>query len=69
MFIDTRDPVDGSAISRVMLAQDVGGAIRGPVRGDIFFGWGKGAEQRAGLMRQPGTAYILLPRPPPLATR
>ena len=47
-----------------MLAQDLGGAIRGPVRADIFFGWGKDAEERAGKMRQHGTEYLLLPRTP-----
>jgi membrane-bound lytic murein transglycosylase A len=69
MYVDTRDPVDGSPIRQVMLAHDVGGAIRGPTRGDIFFGWGKSAEERAGRMRQYGTLYIMLPKPPPLATR
>ena len=43
------------------MAQDLGGAIKGPVRADIFFGWGKDAEQRAGLMRQQGTEVVLLP--------
>jgi membrane-bound lytic murein transglycosylase A len=69
LFVDTRDSVDGSPIRQVMLAQDVGGAILGPTRGDIFFGWGKDAEERAGRMRQYGTLYILLPKPAPLATR
>lgn len=69
LWIDTRDPVDGTPIRRVVMAQDVGGAIKGAVRGDIFFGWGKDAENKAGLMRQQGTAYILLPRAARTATR
>ena len=44
-----------------MMAQDTGGAIKGPVRADIFWGWGADAEERAGRMRQPGTD-VLLPR-------
>lgn len=69
MWIDTRDPVTHGPLRRLMLAQDIGGAIKGAVRGDIFFGWGKDAEDKAGLMNQQGTAYILLPRPPRTATR
>jgi membrane-bound lytic murein transglycosylase A len=63
VWIDTNDPVTGSKLQRLMMAQDLGGAIKGPVRADIFFGWGKDAEQRAGLMRQQGTEVVLLPRP------
>ena len=61
VWIDTKDPVSGAPIRRLMMAQDLGGAIKGPVRADIFFGWGKDAEQRAGLMRQQGTEVVLLP--------
>lgn len=49
-------------INRLMVAQDTGGAIRGPVRGDIFFGYGPRAEQLAGPMNSPGRYWILLPR-------
>ena len=45
-----------------MVAQDTGGAIRGPVRGDVFWGAGPAAEQLAGHMKSPGRLYILLPR-------
>jgi membrane-bound lytic murein transglycosylase A len=63
VWIDTKDPVSGAPIQRLMMGQDLGGAIKGPVRADIFFGWGKDAEQRAGLMRQQGTEVVLLPNP------
>ena len=53
---DGPDPVHA-----LMVAQDTGGAIRGAVRGDIFFGFGEGAQQRAGLMKGPGQLYLLLP--------
>ncbi len=47
---------------RLMVAQDKGGAIKGIVRGDVFFGHGKRAETLAGDMKQPGGYYALLPR-------
>lgn len=65
VWVDTTDSLDGVPLQRLMLAQDVGGAIKGPVRGDVFFGWGAQAEARAGRMRQPGRLFVLLPRPRP----
>jgi membrane-bound lytic murein transglycosylase A len=62
VFIDTTDPLDGTKMQRLMMAQDLGGAIRGPVRADILFGWGPAAEERAGRMRGQGTEYVLLPK-------
>jgi membrane-bound lytic murein transglycosylase A len=62
VWLDTTDPVTGAPLRRLMLAQDTGGAIKGPVRADIFWGWGAAAEDRAGRMKQPGTATVLLPR-------
>ena len=64
VWLDTTDPVTGSRLQRLMMAQDTGGAIKGPVRADLFWGWGPEAEEKAGKMRQPGTDYLLLPRPP-----
>ena len=53
-----------AALSSVikMLAQDTGGAIRGVVRADFF--WGSGAEPGAlaGKMRQSGQMWVLFPR-------
>jgi len=54
---DTREPY-----RRLMLAQDTGGAIKGPVRADVFWGLGERAERMAGLMKQTGQLYVLLPR-------
>ncbi len=62
VWINTRDAIDGSDFKHLMVAQDLGGAITGPVRADIFFGWGADAENRAGLMRQHGTEIVLLPK-------
>jgi membrane-bound lytic murein transglycosylase A len=49
-------------IARLLVAQDTGGAIRGPVRGDVFWGHGAEAEARAGAMKAKGRAWLLLPR-------
>ncbi len=48
--------------NRLMIAQDTGGAIRGPVRGDIFFGGGDEAEYYAGHMKGRGSYALLVPR-------
>jgi len=65
VWLDTANPDDQQAprLRRLVIAQDTGGAIRGPVRGDVFWGWGAAAEQRAGAMRDRGSYYILLPLP------
>jgi membrane-bound lytic murein transglycosylase A len=48
---------------RLMVAQDTGGAIRGSVRADIFWGPGSEAAARAGAMQSPGRYWFLRPRP------
>lgn len=48
-------------IQRLVMAQDTGGAIRGPVRGDLFWGTGARAALKAGPMKEKGTYYLLLP--------
>lgn len=58
--IDYRDEA-GRPLRRLMVAQDTGGAIRGPVRGDVFWGAGKPAEERAGPMAAKGRYWLLLP--------
>jgi membrane-bound lytic murein transglycosylase A len=50
------------AIRRLLVAQDTGGAIKGPVRGDLFWGAGAAAGNRAGEMDARGRYYLLLPR-------
>lgn len=47
---------------RLLIAQDTGGAIRSPVRGDVFFGHGQEAEYLAGFMKQRGIYALLLPK-------
>jgi membrane-bound lytic murein transglycosylase A len=62
VYVAARDPLDGAPLRRLMLAQDTGGAIRGPARGDVFWGWGDLAGTRAGLMRETAEVFVLLPR-------
>lgn len=63
IWLETTDPLrPGAPIRRLMVAQDTGGAIKGPIRGDVFWGFGPEAEARAGYMKQPGRWYLLLPR-------
>ena len=45
-----------------MLAQDTGGAIRGPVRADFYWGSGPAAGETAGKMKQKGAMWALLPK-------
>lgn len=48
-------------LQKLMVAQDTGGAIRGPVRGDVFWGYGQTAENLAGPMKSKGRYWFLLP--------
>ncbi len=52
---------DGSGFSRLMVAQDVGSAIKGPQRGDIYLGSGDKAGRLAGTTKHPGSFFVLLP--------
>jgi membrane-bound lytic murein transglycosylase A len=49
-------------LRRLLVTQDTGGAIRGPVRGDVFWGFGEAAEAIAGRMKHRGKMWLLLPR-------
>jgi membrane-bound lytic murein transglycosylase A len=51
-----------AGVRRMLIAQDTGGAIKGPVRGDVFWGTGTVAGARAGIMNARGRYYLLLPR-------
>lgn len=56
---------DGTPFQRLMIAQDVGSAIKGPERGDIFFGSGDEAGERAGTTLVPGDFVVLKPKDAP----
>ncbi len=55
--------------ARLCVAQDTGGAIKGGVRADIFWGFGARAEAIAGRLKAPGKLYVLLPKPLAAGTR
>lgn len=62
VWTDIEEPIPGAGpINRLMVAQDTGGAIRGPVRGDVFWGYGPRAEALAGPMKSQGRYWVLLP--------
>ncbi len=63
IWLDTVWPgQDQRPLRRLMIAQDTGSAIKGPIRGDFFWGYGKDALAEAGRMKSPGRYYILLPK-------
>ncbi len=61
VWLDTVDGY-GNSLKRLMVAQDTGGAIKGAVRGDFFWGTGDDAGVQAGAMQSHGHDYILLPK-------
>ena len=61
VFLSTTHPLSATPLQRLMLAQDTGGAIKGVVRADFFWGFGAEAGREAGRMRQQGSMWVLLP--------
>lgn len=61
LLLETRAPITDLALARLTLAQDTGGAIRGPLRVDWFWGLGPGAGEIAGHQHAPGTVRLLVP--------
>lgn len=61
LWLETTTP-DKEPLQKMVAAQDIGGAIKGAVRGDYFWGHGEEALLSAGKMNQAGQYYILLPR-------
>lgn len=63
LWLDTTSPGSGDQkLRRLMIAQDTGAAIQGPVRGDFFWGTGEAALAQAGKMRSQGSYYLFLPK-------
>lgn len=60
--LDNSQERTGERVSRFVLDQDTGGAIRGPHRVDLYWGRGEEAKRAAGVMRHPGRLYYLVPR-------
>lgn len=68
VFLATTQPNSPLPLNRLVMAQDAGGAIRGGVRADFFWGFGNEAGELAGRMKQRGRMWVLLPKDFPLAT-
>ncbi|TMG91061.1 MAG: lytic murein transglycosylase, partial [Betaproteobacteria bacterium] len=62
VFISTEGQSVGRRLDRLVLAQDTGGAIRGAVRADYFWGFGPGAGELASRMKENGRMWLLLPK-------
>jgi len=62
VWLQTTWPDSGAPLNRLMFAQDTGGAIRGAVRADVYWGEGNRAETLAGNMKQSGRLIVLLPK-------
>ncbi len=61
MYLNTMDP-DGVYIQKLVVAQDIGKAIKGGIRADYFWGHGREAFSKAGRMKNKGSYYLLLPK-------
>ncbi len=68
VWLATTRPNSNEVMNRLMVAQDTGGAIRGNVRADFFWGFGDEAGRQAGAMKQKGRMWALLPRDFPIST-
>jgi membrane-bound lytic murein transglycosylase A len=62
VWLEVQQRFAPEVIRRLVIAQDAGGAIKGPVRGDLFWGHGAEAAAGAGAMNATGRYYLLLPR-------
>lgn len=61
IWLETTHTKDNTAYARLMVSQDTGSAIKGAIRGDIFFGYGDEAEQSASYQNSEGRWFLLLP--------
>ncbi|NCX26736.1 MAG: transglycosylase, partial [Burkholderiaceae bacterium] len=62
VFLETTRPLSNQSIRRLVMAQDTGKAIVGPVRVDYFWGTGDEAGELAGRMKQNGRVWLMLPK-------
>jgi membrane-bound lytic murein transglycosylase A len=62
VYLATTEAGSDVPMQRLVMAQDTGGAIRGAVRADFFYGFGGEAGESAGRMKQRGSLFVLLPK-------
>lgn len=62
LFMQSSDPLSGEPLQKVVFAQDTGGAIKGEVRADYFWGYGPEALEKAGRMQEALELWIFMPK-------
>ncbi|MGE4456500.1 MAG: murein transglycosylase A [Arcobacteraceae bacterium] len=61
VFINTSNPVSKEPINDIVIAADTGGAIKGDIRADFFWGFGDEAKNYAGVTKEPFNMYVFIP--------
>ncbi|MBK7663149.1 MAG: MltA domain-containing protein [Sterolibacteriaceae bacterium] len=69
VFMSTGEPGQTDSLNRLVMAQDTGGAIRGAVRADYFWGFGAAAYEQAANMKESGRMWLMLPHGQQVAAR
>lgn len=69
VYVSTSQPGRKGRLNRLVMAQDTGGAIRGAVRADYFWGFGAAAYLQAAQMKESGRMWLMLPRGQQVAAR
>jgi membrane-bound lytic murein transglycosylase A len=69
VFVSTSQPGRKGKLNRLVMAQDTGGAIRGAVRADYFWGFGADAYAQAARMKESGRMWLMLPHGQQIAAR
>ena len=69
VFMSTTQPGRKGRLNRLVMAQDTGGAIRGAVRADYFWGFGGNAGLQAARMKESGRMWLMLPLGQQVAAR
>jgi membrane-bound lytic murein transglycosylase A len=62
VFIEGTQPGSATPMRRMVFAQDTGGAIRGSIRGDFFWGFGDKAGKMALATNQNVRMWVFLPK-------
>lgn len=62
LWLDAEHPSGNQRLRRLVMAQDTGGAIKGAIRGDVYWGQGHQAGQMAGGMKSRGRMFLLVPK-------
>jgi membrane-bound lytic murein transglycosylase A len=62
LWLDAHDKYRSVAVQRLVVAQDTGDGITGPLRGDFYWGSGKQAAARGSDFYADGRYWVLLPK-------